>query len=897
MELLPKDHRIIEKSRMEFQPFGRTSDGKRVDDVSGVSMRGHIACLEDIVSRKFGQDAAKEAVKELARLLNERIPDPAYHVTPEFLKNPWNSYSHEFAVFLPCFSSILAEDSDFHVKAGKRLVQPMIQTLGRPFSVQQLFKMIAYFGSKYAKAIRFEAIEIEEKHAIIRVTYAEDSLRQFGQYRKGCVSEICATIKSGFSTVPQAVHGLPPATVTDRACVANDDPYCEYGVIWESQETSRFVWIAATGGMMMLAFIALRFADPLTSLTGSFLLSLIPAVLVGQLHRRIVLQRELRRQSEIIDEQAHTTDTRHEELREAYLEQEQRTADLQRKVSELTLLHKTGLLLTSTRDPEELISSALQTLIKGLNFDRALLSFFDANTSALNEAWMIGRGEEFARPVDGFEVLVCDAKSVEGTVLLHQRPLLVKDVTEMPVATELVRLIGTRSFIAVPLKVQDSVLGFLLVGRIGEVPPSDGDLEVMITFANQLAVGIDNARAYHEIEELNLGLESKVHQRTAELESANARLRELDNLKSQFLAHVSHELRTPLTSIQGFADNMLAELGGPLTEKQKHNLQRITANTGRLHRMIVNLLDQAQIEAGRIQLSLRDVQLQQLAEDVIEHMRPVALAKQQTLQLYCSEPQLTVWGDPDKLRQVVTNLVDNGIKYSPTKGDIRIEIAQTNGRLARLSVIDSGNGIPPESLPKVFEAFYRVESERKRDVKGFGLGLSIVKTLVELHRGQVTIESELGKGTSFHVTLPTLQKAAGESKEVGAGMRRVLIVDDDPDIRQFLIDRLEGAGYAVKAAMTGQEAIALLCREVFDGAILDIGLSGLDGIEVLKYVRSKNLNMPVLMITAAEAREQALRAVESGAQAYLLKPFDAIQFERVVFECFGKSEAECPATE
>jgi signal transduction histidine kinase/CheY-like chemotaxis protein len=649
--------------------------------------------------------------------------------------------------------------------------------------------------------------------------------------------------------------------------------------------------------MMMLAFIALRFADPLTSLTGSFLLSLIPAVLVGQLHRRIVLQRELRRQSEIIDEQAHTTDTRHEELREAYLEQEQRTADLQRKVSELTLLHKTGLLLTSTRDPEELISSALQTLIKGLNFDRALLSFFDANTSALNEAWMIGRGEELARPVDGFEVLVCDAKSVEGAVLLHQRPLLVKDVAEMPVATELVRLIGTRSFIAVPLKVQDSVLGFLLVGRIGEVPPSDGDLEVMITFANQLAVGIDNARAYHEIEELNLGLESKVHQRTAELESANARLRELDNLKSQFLAHVSHELRTPLTSIQGFADNMLAELGGPLTEKQKHNLQRITANTGRLHRMIVNLLDQAQIEAGRIQLSLRDVQLQQLAEDVIEHMRPVALAKQQTLQLYCSEPQLTVWGDPDKLRQVVTNLVDNGIKYSPTKGDIRIEIAQTNGRLARLSVIDSGNGIPPESLPKVFEAFYRVESERKRDVKGFGLGLSIVKTLVELHRGQVTIESELGKGTSFHVTLPTLQKAAGESKEVGAGMRRVLIVDDDPDIRQFLIDRLEGAGYSVKAAMTGQEAIASLCGEVFDGAILDIGLSGLDGIEVLKYVRSKNLNMPVLMITAAEAREQALRAVESGAQAYLLKPFDAIQFERVVFECFGKSEAECPATE
>ena len=120
----------------------------------------------------------------------------------------------------------------------------------------------------------------------------------------------------------------------------------------------------------------------------------------------------------------------------------------------------------------------------------------------------------------------------------------------------------------------------------------------------------------------------------------------------------------------------------------------------------------------------------------------------------------------------------------------------------------------------------------------------------------------------------------------------MLVVDDDPDIRQVLIDRLEGAGYIVKTAMTGREAVTLLCGELFDGAILDIGLPELSGIEVLQYLRSKNLNMPVLMITAAEAREQALHAIASGAQAYLLKPFDAVQFERAVLECFGKSEAE-----
>ena len=893
MELLSKEHRIIEKSRMEFQPFGRTSDGKRIDDVSGVSMRGHIACLEEIVSRKLGREAATEAVKELARLLNARIPDPSYHVTPEFLKNPWNSYSHEFAVFLPSFSLILAEDPDFFIKAGKRLVQPMIQTLGRPFSVQQIFKMIAYFGSKYTKAIRFEAIQIEEKHAIVRVTYSENSLRQFGQYQKGCISEICETIKAGFSTVPQAVHGLLPATVTDRACVANGDPCCEYGITWESEEKSRFAWMAATGGMMMLTFFALRFVDPLMSFIESLLLSLIPAAVLEQLHRRIVLRRGLRRQSEIIDEQARTTDTRHEELREAYLEQEQRTADLQRKVSELTLLHKTGLLLTSKRDPEELISSSLGTLIKELNFDRGMLSFYESRSSVLKNAWIIGVGEVAAHPVPDFEVPVGDAQSVEGAVVLRERPLLVKDVTEFPTTTpKLISLIETKAFIAVPLKVKDRILGLIIVSRVGEGSLSEDDLEVMITFANQLAVVIDNARAYREIEELNLGLESKVRQRTAELEDANDRLRELDNLKSQFLAHVSHELRTPLTSIQGFADNMLDELGGPLTEKQKQNLKRITANTGRLHRMIANLLDQAQIEAGKFQLSLGDVELGQLVEDVIEHMQPLAQAKQQSLKLLCSEPQLTVRADADKLRQVITNLVDNAIKYSPLQGRIRVAVAQEHGVRAKLSVMDSGHGIPHDSLPKVFEAFYRAKIEREREVKGFGLGLSIVKTLVELHGGQVAIESEEGKGTSFHVTLPLSQSAIAKSDEFAVKVRRILVVDDDADIRQFLIDRLEGAGYELKAAKTGREAIALISTEVFDGAILDIGLPEGDGIEVLQYLRCRNPHTPVLMITAAEARERALRAIESGAQAYLLKPFNASQFERAILQCFGKSATD-----
>jgi signal transduction histidine kinase/ActR/RegA family two-component response regulator len=724
MELLPKDHRIIEKGRMEFQPFGRTPDGRRIDDVSGVPMRARIDCLQETVALKQDREAGEHAVEELVRLLNERIPDPSYHVTPAFLKNPWNGYSHEFSLFLAEFCSMLSGVPDFHAKVGKRIISPMIRTLGRPFSVQQIYKMCAHFGDKYVKAVRFEPVQIEENHAILRITFSENSLRQMGRYRNACVTVICGSIKAACSAVPEAVHGQLPATVKDRACVGNGDPYCEWDITWDSETRGILKWGTAAGVAAIAAFIVLRAANPLQSLVEGVLLSLIPALAVWELHRRFVLRRELQRRGELIEEQALTTETRHEQLRDAYMEQEQRVADLQ--------------------------------------------------------------------------------------------------------------------------------------------------------------------RAYREIEELNVGLESKVSQRTADLEDANTRLKELDNLKSQFLAHVSHELRTPLTCIQGFADNMLAELGGPLTGKQKQNLQRITANAGRLHRMIGNLLDQSRIEVGKIEVSPSHVQFPQLVEDAVEHMKPLAQAKQQSLELLCSQPQLMVWGDADMLRQVVTNLLDNAIKYSPPQGHVRIAITQQGAELAKLSVTDSGNGIPRGSLQKVFDAFYRVESEQGREVKGFGLGLSIVKTLIELHGGQVTVESEEGKGTSFHVTLPISQKVLARSAEGAVNVRRLLIVDDDPDIRQFLIDRLEGAGYALTAAKTGREAIAALSAEAFDGAILDIGLPELDGIEVLRYLRAQNLKMPVLIITAAESRERAMRAVETGAQAYLLKPFDAGQFERVVFSCFGK---------
>ncbi len=205
-------------------------------------------------------------------------------------------------------------------------------------------------------------------------------------------------------------------------------------------------------------------------------------------------------------------------------------------------------------------------------------------------------------------------------------------------------MVDAKSFISVPLKVKDVVLGSLTVNRTQEHTLSKDDLELIVTLASQVAIALDNTQAYSEIEALNLGLEARVHERTAELEAANAKLKQMDRHKSQFLAHVSHELRTPLTSIVGFTDNMLEGLVGSVNLKQEQYLSRIKANGTRLARMITDLLDLSRVEAGKMTVSFDHVSLPTLAYDVIEQLRPQASAKHIRLEWQATPTDITDLG-------------------------------------------------------------------------------------------------------------------------------------------------------------------------------------------------------------------------------------------------------------
>jgi signal transduction histidine kinase len=242
------------------------------------------------------------------------------------------------------------------------------------------------------------------------------------------------------------------------------------------------------------------------------------------------------------------------------------------------------------------------------------------------------------------------------------------------------------------------------------------------------------------------------------VEAAHERLKEMDRLKSMFLSHVSHELKTPLTSIKGFVDNMLDGLTGELHSKQREYLDRVRANSDRLSRMISNLLDLSRIESGTHHLDRARLRLFDLAEEVTEQLRPIATAKHLTLGVVCPDPTLRVSGDRDKLIQVITNLVDNAIKFTPKGGQITVELGRKDPERVMMTVADTGEGIPAEAIAKLFEPFYQASRQAGVHAKGLGLGLSIVKTLVELHGGTISVTSEVGKGSTFCILLPAIKQ-------------------------------------------------------------------------------------------------------------------------------------------
>lgn len=348
MDLLSKDHSILERPVMLFRPFGVTPAGEKIRDVSGITIKANVEYLEEVVGRKNGDAAGRHAIDRLCDSLNARINDPSYHVTPEFLQNIWHSYSYEFTCYLGEFCILISEDPNFQFEMGKhKFISPVMQTLGRPFTVAQIFKMFPHFGEKFTKgSIHHSVSFVTNGSAVLRMKFTDHVYEQFGFYRRRCAYIVCQTAKAGILAVPQHVHQLGFATVRDLQCMADGDDSCEWEFHWPPQPFSETRGWTVTGAAVCVsitAFIYVRWAHPEWSWLETLAWTVIPGMaswFAGQWHR---LKKKVEEQESLLTEQVASGDARHEELREAYLDQERtavelRTlnADLENRVQERT---------------------------------------------------------------------------------------------------------------------------------------------------------------------------------------------------------------------------------------------------------------------------------------------------------------------------------------------------------------------------------------------------------------------------------------------------------------------------------------------------------------------------------------------------------------------------------
>jgi signal transduction histidine kinase/ActR/RegA family two-component response regulator len=386
--------------------------------------------------------------------------------------------------------------------------------------------------------------------------------------------------------------------------------------------------------------------------------------------------------------------------------------------------------------------------------------------------------------------------------------------------------------------------------------------------------------------------EAELRASAAALQEREAQANAANRAKDEFLATLSHELRTPLNVVLGWVGMLRKKM--MTEERASRALEIIERNARQQAELIDDLLDISRIVTGKLQLELRPLDFGIIVSTVAESLRPGAEAKGVCLQVKAPEKAM-VKGDPDRLRQTVWNLLANAVKFTPSGGSVRVELT-SDAQHVRLTVRDTGVGISAEFLPRVFDRFQQADSSTTRAHSGVGLGLAIVRELVELHGGTVQAESAgLGAGAVFTVSLPATSAGAvvavatAPSEVPSRQLQgvRVLVVDDDPNTLDMLTEALQSSGAEVTGADSARHALAQLAASRADVIVSDIAMPGEDGLWLMHRVRTlpgRLGSIPAVALTALARSEDRKRAIDAGFQIHMTKPVRLTDLQTVVGE-------------
>ena len=399
-------------------------------------------------------------------------------------------------------------------------------------------------------------------------------------------------------------------------------------------------------------------------------------------------------------------------------------------------------------------------------------------------------------------------------------------------------------------------------------------------------------------------------QTAAKLQKTNEELIRVTHLKDEFLANMSHELRTPLNAVLGMAEGLQEGVFGQINKEQSKALETIERSGSHLLELINDILDIAKIESGQIELDINSTDVVSLCRSSLAFIKQRALKKRIQVELQKSSDLPDFCMDERRIRQVLINLLDNAVKFTPEGGRITLEVScpqyavasaviHSPSPILRIAVVDTGIGIAADAIEILFQPFVQIDSALNRQYQGTGLGLALVKHIVELHGGKVGITSKLGVGSRFVIDLPCAICSSSSTHHSGPGIDPdqaaqpaipltasplILIAEDNEANISTVSNYLVAKGYRILLAKNGQEAISLAQAKHPDLILMDIQMPGMDGLEAAQEIRrNPNLtSVPIVALTALAMNEDRDRCLAAGAKEYLSKPVKMKQLATLI---------------
>ncbi len=600
------------------------------------------------------------------------------------------------------------------------------------------------------------------------------------------------------------------------------------------------------------------------------------------------------------------------ELESQIAERKRAEEQIQRQLKYLSALRMIDIAISSSFDLHVILDVVLQQVLSQLGVDASAIILF--NTQLQMTEYAASRGFRFDALHD---IKLKLGEGYASQAVLNRKTIHISALTETGSKLAKALRLANEEFVdyyGVPLIAKGEVKGVLEIYQRSYLKADAEWLEFLEALAGQAAIAIDNAQLFENLQRSNFNLEQRVIERTAELNRTNTELEHANRIKDEFLANMSHELRTPLTSILGLSESLREQRRGALNDHQEKSLEIIESSGRHLLELINDILDLSKIEAGKFDYYPQPISVDDICRSSLAFVKTQATKKSITI-TYLQDGSISkIFADPRRLKQILVNLLSNAVKFTLEHGEVILQVnADLEQDLIKFSVIDNGIEIAVQDLRRLFQPFVQVDSGLNRQHEGTGLGLALVQKLTDLHGGSVQVESEVGRGSRFTVSLPCLQEEVTKLEkhesqpmhplrerdentevpvEAPAHLGVILLADDNMSSILTIGEYLESHGYEVVVTHDGSEALKQAEAIHPDLILMDIQMPVMNGLEAIARLRGivRFADTPIIALTALAMPGDRERSLLAGANEYMSKPVSLKQLVVMIKELLGKQE-------